>query len=246
MPEFAAESPNAAPFPPPVLLDALAVIPEEEVWLAKQKSRQTRRAYRLDVRHFMRALGITTTEQLRQVDHRAVIAWERMQREQASAAPSTVRRRFAALSSLFKHRMKHGGLAAIRSWTWSGRRSIATRAAPPRSRKPRPASCWTRRWPIRWPACDRAILSVGLQVGFRRAEIATLDVGDLHQNRAFDASCARAGGGRRSRSIRRRRSASAPTSPSPATATTGRAALSPTARQRQAARPSRANGPGRD
>ena len=34
---------------------------------------------------------------------------------------------------------------------------------------------------------DRAILSVGLQVGFRRAEIAALNVGDLHQNRGFDA-----------------------------------------------------------
>ena len=40
-------------------LDQLAAIPEEEIWLAKQKSAQTRRAYRLDVRHFMRALGIT-------------------------------------------------------------------------------------------------------------------------------------------------------------------------------------------
>ncbi len=30
---------------------------------------------------------------------------------------------------------------------------------------------------------DRAILSVGLQVGLRRAEIAALKVGDLHQNR---------------------------------------------------------------
>src|ERR1700735_5702173 len=43
-----------------------ASIPEEEIWLAKQKSRQTRRAYRLDVRHFMRALGITSTDMLRQ------------------------------------------------------------------------------------------------------------------------------------------------------------------------------------
>jgi hypothetical protein len=60
-------------------LDQLAASPEEEIWLAKQKSKQTRRAYRLDVRHFMRALGITTTAALRQVDHRAVIAWERMQ-----------------------------------------------------------------------------------------------------------------------------------------------------------------------
>jgi integrase/recombinase XerD len=35
---------------------------------------------------------------------------------------------------------------------------------------------------------DRAILSVGLQVqvGLRRAEIASLTVGDLHQNRGFD------------------------------------------------------------
>ena len=33
---------------------------------------------------------------------------------------------------------------------------------------------------------DRAILSVGLQVGLRRAEIAALSVEDLHQNRGFD------------------------------------------------------------
>src|ERR1700690_4131670 len=43
-------------------LDQLAAIPEEEIWLAKQKSPQTRRAYRLDVRHFVAALGITTTD----------------------------------------------------------------------------------------------------------------------------------------------------------------------------------------
>ena len=40
-------------------LDQLAAIPEEEIWLASQKSARTRRAYRLDVRHFMATLGIT-------------------------------------------------------------------------------------------------------------------------------------------------------------------------------------------
>ena len=35
-------------------LEALAAIPEEEIWLASQKSARTRRAYRLDVAHFMR------------------------------------------------------------------------------------------------------------------------------------------------------------------------------------------------
>jgi len=44
---------------------------------------------------------------------------------------------------------------------------------------------------------DRAILSVGLQVGLRRAEITALKVGDLHQNRGFDAlRLTRKGGGR--------------------------------------------------
>ena len=88
--------------------EALAAIPEEEIWLASQTSARTRRAYRLDVAHFMRVLGITTPEQLRQVDHRAVIAWERIMREQEGAAPSTVRRRLSALSSLFKHLVRHG------------------------------------------------------------------------------------------------------------------------------------------
>jgi site-specific recombinase XerD len=44
---------------------------------------------------------------------------------------------------------------------------------------------------------DRAILSVGLQVGLRRAEIAALTVGDLHQKRGFDALRVIRKGGRR-------------------------------------------------
>ncbi|MBV9771445.1 MAG: hypothetical protein JOZ32_17875 [Bryobacterales bacterium] len=66
----------------------LAEIPEEQIWLAKQKSARTRRAYRLDVQHFMATLGIETTAELRQADHRAVIAWERHMREIERAAPS--------------------------------------------------------------------------------------------------------------------------------------------------------------
>ena len=44
---------------------------------------------------------------------------------------------------------------------------------------------------------DRAILSVGLQVGLRRAEIAALKVGDLHQNRGYDSLRVTRKGGRR-------------------------------------------------
>jgi hypothetical protein len=35
------------------ILAQLALIPEEDIWLAKQKSPRTRRAYRQDVAHFM-------------------------------------------------------------------------------------------------------------------------------------------------------------------------------------------------
>jgi site-specific recombinase XerD len=86
---------------------ALADIPEEEIWLAKQKSARTRRAYKLDVQHFMRTLHIRSYAELRKVDHRAVIAWERMMREIDEAEPWTIRRRLAALSSLFKHLVRH-------------------------------------------------------------------------------------------------------------------------------------------
>ncbi len=126
-------------------LDALAAIPEEEIWLAKQKSARTRRAYRLDVAHFLRTLGITSPEQLRQVDHHAVIAWERIMCEQDGAASSTVRRRLAALSSLSSSWCGTAPPAAIPWWMSSGRTSTGRRAAPSPSPRRRPASCSTRR-----------------------------------------------------------------------------------------------------
>jgi integrase/recombinase XerD len=92
-------------------LERLADIPEEQIWLQKQKSARTRRAYRLDVQHFMRRLAITTPAELRQADHKAVIAWERYMRETEHAAASTIRRRLAALSSLYKHLVRHNHAA---------------------------------------------------------------------------------------------------------------------------------------
>jgi len=179
-------------------LERLAEIPEEEVWLASQKSARTRRAYRLDVAHFMRTLGITSPEQLRQMDHRAVIAWERIMREQQSAAASTVRRRLSALSSLFKHLVRHGA---------ASRNPVADVARPAINREEGSTAAFSKAQARRLldaPAPntlgglrDRAILSVGLQVGLRRAEIAGLKVGDLHQNRGFDALRLTRKGGRR-------------------------------------------------
>jgi site-specific recombinase XerD len=151
---------------------ALAAVPEEEVWLAKQKSARTRRAYRLDVTHFMRTLRVSSSSELRQVDHRAVITWERFMRETEGAQASTIRRRLAALSSLFKHLVAHNHAA---------RNPVADVERPTRKMLDAPTADTIE------GLRDRALLSVGLQVGLRRAEIAALKVGDLHQNRGFDS-----------------------------------------------------------
>lgn len=174
--------------PGATLLESLAAIPEEEVWLASQKSPRTRLAYKKDVCHFMRIVGISRPDQLRQVDHRAVIAWEVHMRETEGLQNSTIRRRLSALSSLFSHLVRHGTSAenpvreVIRpginrqqgkTLAFSKRQSRAILNAP----QP-PSVSWLR---------DRAILAVGLQVGFRRAEIVGLKVRDLHMNRGFDS-----------------------------------------------------------
>jgi len=186
-----------AVFPPTVLesaaqsvstVAALADIPEEDIWLAKQKSKRTRRAYKQDVQHFMRTLTIRSYDELRKVDHRAVIAWERIVREIDGAAASTVRRRLAALSSLFKHLVRYGyaeknPVSEVERPAINRREgsTLAFSQADARKLLDRPDEKTLE------GLRDRAILAVGLQVGLRRAEIASLTVEDLHQNRGYDS-----------------------------------------------------------
>lgn len=179
---------TAAGLPAGSAVSALAEVPEEEIWLAKQKSPRTRRAYRQDVRHFMETLRIRSLEELRQVDHRAVIVWERHMRETEGAQASTVRRRLAALSSLFKHLVEHGHAA---------RNPVADVSRPTINRAEGSTLAFSKKQARKILDAppeqsleglrDRAILSVGLQVGLRRAEIAALRVSDLHENRGFDS-----------------------------------------------------------
>ena len=179
-------------------IEALAEIPEEDIWLAKQKSKRTRRAYKQDVRHFMRTLNIRSYNELRQVDHRAVIAWEHFMREIDKSASSTIRRRLAALSSLMKHLTRHGHL---------GKNHVAEVDRPAINRDEGTTLAFSKadaRRILDHPVEDtveglrnRAILSVGLQVGLRRAEIAALAVEDLHQNRGYDSLRVVRKGGRR-------------------------------------------------
>lgn len=172
----------------PSTVDLLSKIPEEEIWLAKQKSPRTRRAYKLDVGHFMRIIGIRSLEELRIVDHKAVIAWERFMRETEGVQASTIRRRLAALSSLFKHLVRHGH-ASENPVTHVERPTINRDEGSTLAFSKNQARKLLEAPPLHTVEGlrDRALLSVGLQVGLRRAEIASLKVGDLHLNRGFDS-----------------------------------------------------------
>jgi hypothetical protein len=65
----------------------LKTIPKEEVWLASRKSTRTRHAYH---------------------DHRTVMTWEQLMREEEGKEAMTGHRRLAVLFSLFAHLVKFG------------------------------------------------------------------------------------------------------------------------------------------
>jgi integrase/recombinase XerD len=149
---------------------------------------KTRRAYQHDVAHFMRTFGIRSPDALRKIDHRAVMAWERLMREEEGKETTTVRRRLAALLSWFAHLVKFR-LVEVNP-VHDVERPVVNR----REGMTLAFSQKQVRVILDTPgedkvigSRDRAILSVGLQVGFRRSESVSLNVGDFHVNRGYDA-----------------------------------------------------------
>jgi site-specific recombinase XerC len=136
----------------------------------------------------MHTFEVSSPEEFRKIDHRAVMVWERLMREEEGKEATTVRRRLAALSSLFAHLVKFGVVEQnpvrdVERPVVNRREGMTLAFSQTQARKildaPNPEKLLGLR--------DRAILSVGLQVGFRRAEIAGLKVGDLHMNRGYDS-----------------------------------------------------------
>lgn len=181
-PEFPAQIDGAGKSPS---LHLLQSVPEEEIWLAGQLSPHTRRAYKADVGHFVRTMGVRSAGELRQVGRAAIVAWQNLMKARGTK-PRTLRRRLSALSSLFAHLLAHRAADAnpVRDIKRPrvNRRQGTTRAFSAREARkildaPDPAALQGLR--------DRAILSVGLQAGPRRSEIASLLVRDYHTNAGY-------------------------------------------------------------
>jgi site-specific recombinase XerD len=109
-------------------------------------------------------------------------------REREGLDASTIRRRLSALSSLFRHLVRYEIVAA------NPVRDIERPAVNRREGKTLAFSQQQVRAILDAPSSntiqglrDRAMLAVGFQGGLRRAEIASLCVADIHQNRGFHA-----------------------------------------------------------
>jgi site-specific recombinase XerD len=161
----------------------LAEVPPEIEWFANIDNRQTRRAYQNDLRGFMEFAGIDKPEDFRVVTRSHVLAWRKsLEEEQLGGA--TIRRKLAALSSLFEYlceanAVTHNPVKGVKRppvESWQGK-TPALGDAQVRAllEAPNAQTLKGKR--------DRAILSALLYHGIRREELARLKVKDYNQSR---------------------------------------------------------------
>lgn len=80
----------------------LAAVPPELEWFANIDNERTRRAYKADLADFSSFVGLASPEDFRAVTRAHVIAW-RQSLENRQQSGATIRRKLAALSSLFDY-----------------------------------------------------------------------------------------------------------------------------------------------
>lgn len=161
----------------------LSDVPPALTWFANIDNLQTRRAYQADLGEFMAFTGIAQPEQFRSVTRAHLLAWRR-DLERRSLAGATIRRKLAALSSLFDYLCEANAVAGNpvmgvkrpKMTSQEGKTpALGDHQARALLEAPDVTTLKGRR--------DRAILSTLLYHGLRRAELCALVVGDVHQRR---------------------------------------------------------------
>jgi len=161
----------------------LAQVPPATEWFANIDSPNTRRAYRNDLKEFMAFIGIAAPDELRLVTRAHVLAW-RKNLERRELAGATVRRKLAALSSLFEY------LCDQNSVPMNPIKGVKRPKVESYEGKTPALGDSQARHLLKLPAgedlksCrDRALLSLLLHHGLRREELASLKIQDVHLRR---------------------------------------------------------------
>ena len=159
----------------------LAAVPPALEWFANLPNEQTRRAYRQDVADFTAFVGIGRSEEFRTVTRAHRIAW-RKELERRALAPSSIRRKLAALASLFdylceRNAVSHHPADGVKRPRANHSEGLTPALGDAQARAllnaPPEDTLKGQR--------DRAILATLLYHGLRREELCKLKVRDLQQ-----------------------------------------------------------------
>jgi len=158
-------------------------VPPATEWFANIDNPNTRRAYRNDLQEFMAFVGITAPDELRLITRAHMLAW-RKDLERRALAGSTIRRKLAALSSLFEY------LSDANAVTHNPVKGVKRPKIESYEGKTPALGDSQARHLLRLPAGeglkalrDRALLSLLLHHGLRREELSQLMVHDVHLRR---------------------------------------------------------------
>jgi site-specific recombinase XerD len=174
----------------------LADVPPEIDWFNNLDNPRTRRAYQIDLQDFMSFVGIARPEEFRLVTRSMILAW-RASLEARQVQGSTIRRKLAALSSLFEYLCERNavetnpvkGIKRPKVETYEGKTpAIGDHQARQLLDAPDPSTLKGKR--------DRAILSVFLFHGLRREELCSLRVKDVVERRGVRHLMVRGKGGK--------------------------------------------------
>lgn len=158
----------------------LAAVPSELEWFANLDNPQTRRAYANDVNGFMQFLGLTDPAALRLVCRTHVLAW-RKQLEGQGLSRATIRRKLAAVSSMFaylceQNAILHNPVQGVKRPKADSYEGKTPALGQHEARRLLHAPDANTLKGLR----DQTILSLFLYHGLRREEVSALRVRDVH------------------------------------------------------------------
>ncbi|POP74131.1 tyrosine-type recombinase/integrase [Pseudomonas syringae] len=164
----------------------LARVPSAVEWFANLDNPRTRRAYQNDLTDFSSFIGLASADDFRHVTRAHVLAW-RADLEQRGLAGATIRRKLAALASLFDHLLENNAVAGGNPVHGVKRPRIESNEGKTpalgdhQAKQLLDAPDTETLKGLR----DRAILAVLLYHGLRREEAAQLKTGDLQERRGI-------------------------------------------------------------
>src|SRR5580704_10100701 len=159
--------------------EQLADVPPEEEWLANITNLKTRRAYKEDVREFIAFTALQDYMRLRSVGRSHIISW-RKDMERRGLAPSSIRRKLSALSSLFDYLCERNAIAGnpvdgVKRPMANGNEGSTPALGDEQARRLLEAPPPDTLKGVR----DRAILAALLYHGIRREELCKLRLSDM-------------------------------------------------------------------